>query len=366
MRKAFILSFIVYLFLTACSERDQYYKTDVIKETFRAKPCDTIVGQEVNLYGILMPNGIQCVDSLLILISKDEPLIRVYNTYTDSIISQFGYIGHSKEEFIHPPLYCYFGVAGNGKTFMYLPDDQNPTKEVDLEASMGNKSVVVNRVIKHDYYDESAFFCVDSAAILMYRDLSPVDDIRDEMWNPPYWEIQSPNKNEVVSVFPEIIVGNGDIIPFVYKMSVGLKPDHTKFVTVNTSQDLFTITDVKNCKTIGVKGNDFYNLEYIQNVFQSMGLLDAINKLKVYNIGCCVSDDYIFCLHDGKREASKIDIMEGLEPIVNVYDWTGDFVTSFMLKEPICVIAYNACTHKLYGLSYNYELFEYNISNIVK
>ena len=82
MRKAFILSFIVYLFLTACSERDQYYKTDVIKETFRAKPCDTIVGQEVNLYGILMPNGIQCVDSLLILISKDEPLIRVYNTYT--------------------------------------------------------------------------------------------------------------------------------------------------------------------------------------------------------------------------------------------------------------------------------------------
>ena len=218
MRKAFILSFIVYLFLTACSERDQYYKTDVIKETFRAKPCDTIVGQEVNLNGILMPNGIQCVDSLLILISKDEPLIRVYNTYTDSIISQFGYIGHSKEEFIHPPLYCYFGVAGNGKTFMYLPDDQNPTKEVDLEASMGNKSVVVNRVIKHDYYDESAFFCIDSAAILMYRDLSPVDDIRDDMWNPPYWEIQSPNKNEVVSVFPEIIVGNGDILPFVYKM----------------------------------------------------------------------------------------------------------------------------------------------------
>lgn len=66
MRKAFILSFVVYFFLTACSEHDQYYKTDVLKEAFSTKPCDTIVGQKVNLNGILMPNGIQCVDSLLI------------------------------------------------------------------------------------------------------------------------------------------------------------------------------------------------------------------------------------------------------------------------------------------------------------
>ena len=150
MRKAFILSFVFFFFffffLTACSEHDQYYKTDVLKEAFSTKPCDTIVGQKVNLNGILMPNGIQCVDSLLIIISKDEPLIRIYNTYTDSIISQFGCIGHSKEEFIHPPLYCYFGGTGKEKTYIYLPDDQNPTKEVDLEASIENKSMVVNRV----------------------------------------------------------------------------------------------------------------------------------------------------------------------------------------------------------------------------
>lgn len=94
----------------------------------------------------------------------------------------------------------------------------------------------------------------------------------------------------------------------------------------------------------------------------------VINYFVVRNIVICVSNDYILALYDGGHSPMMLEKMI-LEPAefqstIRFFDWNCNFISSFVLREPITIIAYNETTKKLYGLDVDYTLYQNDISKI--
>ena len=73
-------------------------------------PIDTISGTCISNYYGLNAMGLDCCDSLLVIMENPSAshVFTILNMNNDSIVAQFGNIGHAKNEFISTPNNCYF------------------------------------------------------------------------------------------------------------------------------------------------------------------------------------------------------------------------------------------------------------------
>lgn len=70
--------------------------------------------------------------------------------------------------------------------------------------------------------------------------------------------------------------------------------------------------------------------------------------------------------HESKLTIAESDDMEKYSPSLLVFDWNGNCLANFALKENLVSIAFNDVCKKLYGLDYKDDLYSYDMRNLLR
>ena len=72
-------------------------------------------------------------------------------------------------------------------------------------------------------------------------------------------------------------------------------------------------------------------------------------------------------MYEGKHTPWEMDHGGILVPEIRIYDWEGNFISSFFVKEDLIRFAYNDITNKFYALeSKTDRILQYDISKYLK
>lgn len=368
MKKIYFLYIGILLLFSSCLSNTGDEKIRVVNQQI-PEPTDTITGRVVPIDSTKMPFRLSCINEYLIITNQTEPLFSVMNS-EDSVISQFGTIGHANNEFNDPPNSVYCKENADGDLLMYVPTETQ-TKIINLTKSIKQKKTIIETIRKDGMQNVGDHVYIDvSDRIFTYKPISFRDDVRDHDFLPGNLTDIKGKETEIIYSNPLTIKGESDnLVMTINVTSFNAKPDLSKFVELGLFMDYISIINVpdKSAKIIRFNDNDVEKLERIC----SHGHYDqVVNDLVVRNIVSCVSDDYIFVLYDGVHSPVAMDniIYERgkFTPTIRILDWEGNYISSFILREPITVIAYNETAKTLYGLDANSSFYEYDISKYLK
>ena len=360
--------FIVALFIYSCksSPKKEYeIKYSVINTT------DTLNGEVIELDSIISPALISCVDRYLVLLNTNEPLFNIYQSSNDSLLCQIGTIGHSKNEFSTHALDYLYRKDNNGDILMDVQDIAL-VRVVNLTSSIKEKRVIVEDVYHPGDFqitDCNQSFFIDKDHVVHFYQTRFEGDVRDHNILPTCVTLQSGKTTDTLYTNPFLITDCNDALANVVNHSLWqVKPDHSKFVVYGYLQDYFTITDIATKKTIIVENDnhrDFH--DEVKGLVKGRHYKDAIRDLKIANVFISTSDDYLFLMYDGKYTPWDMENGATLVPEVRIYDWNGDFISSFFLKEEIADFAYNDVVNKFYALECKTDrILQYDISKYLK
>lgn len=345
------------------SDEEKFYKIDGAK--------DTVEGEMLTLDStILSPMTLQCVDSFLIVMNDQSgSLLNVFNSYNDSLLSQFGDLGRARNEFLSPVTHFYTSRPSKEKLLLHIQNGGEMVQNVDLYASIRSNACVMEKPIKHvDIGFYTASYFLENGDQLIHKSAHAADDVRDGDVNPPYTEIISGKDVHCYSPFSAPIVGDAASVFNAYSQTHKMSPDLSRLVEIPFFANLFYIFDVKEGKYICVREKEGHDFDDLQDIVSKYTAEEAVKQLVFYNVELCVSDNFIFLIHDGHRFASEIDTGDwtGFTPDIRIFDKDGNYINTVVLKESIYYIAYNEITRKFYGIDSNKDIYVYDISKYLK
>lgn len=94
-----------------------------------------------------------------------------------------------------------------------------------------------------------------------------------------------------------------------------------------------------------------------------------MRQAKVCNLGYCLSDSHIFLIHGGESSLLDMDdpdVMRDFRSEIRVFDWNGEFVTSFMLDHNAVWIEYCESSKKMYCVDLDQSIFVYDLSDLLR
>ena len=360
--------FLVTLFLYSCKsspENEYEIKYSVINTT------DTLTGRIIEFDSLIYATNISCVDKYLILLNKNEPLFNIYQSSNDSLLCQIGSIGRAKNEFSTEALEFVGRKDENGDILLEV-NDMPTLRVVNLTSSMEQKRVIVTDVYRPKDFQitdcyQSVF--IDKDHVVHYYRSRIDGNPRDANKLPSCVTLQSGKTTDTLYTNPFLITDCNEQFTGIVNITMfQMKPDHSKFVEFGCLQDYFTITDIATKKTIIVANDnhrDFH--EEVKKIVNNSSFNYAARDLKIENLSCYASDNYIFLLHDGMTTWERDDYETILGREIRIYDWEGNFISSFFLKEDIAIFAYNDVTNKFYAIeSKTDNILQYDISKYLK
>ena len=187
---------------------------------------------------------------------------KTQNTRDDSIIAEFGNIGHSKAEFEDVPYKCYFRSNNHGDLIMCFQELQK-TKMINLSSTILKSKCVLERNVKNRHSVKSA---------------SSIN----------IWE------GEVCksySMYPSLLSSKNGVDENIYMAAFDVSPDMTKCVEIPLFQDCFTIFDMEKKQSIGVKSKKEDHNFYERLTRQTSN--EAQQELKLQTINYCLSDSIV-------------------------------------------------------------------------
>lgn len=363
-----ILSIIIKVLMTSCSStEDLLYNPDTLTHVEFKVPQNMIKGDEIKteIYTI---HEMECIDSILVILSeKPNAFISVIDCKNDSIIAQFGNLGHAKDEFIDSPKSMYWEKEANGNITLYCQDlIKSVTKVINLTESIKRNKCILIKEIKHDYQgiDFQYFHLDKDGNSHICRKFVTFDDPRDNIYYPPSFLIKDKtNRIQTIELYPKII--SNDLVGVLYSAYfdiLHLSPDKTKFVQAFNCLDLFNIIDVRTHSVNGYIGFNSYDFE----LFQELETIEEANeKMHLFYQDVCVTNSSIITLKDGRNIREQ---KEGKKHQFQIYifDWYGNILSSYFIDRELVQIAYNEDLNGLYGIDPDGNLFRYNLNESQK
>lgn len=368
MKASCKLFFILQLFvLSCCNHVGEYYSPSELK-SYEVEPIyDTLSCERVALDSTIIPIGVECIDDKVVLLTENKnALVTVLLSSNDSVISRFCRIGHAKDEFTSHFRMCQFSYDGKN-IFMYIPDFyQNCVKEIDFNKSVKRNQACFMRSIKYKHDDRISlttyYYQLLNGDGLLYQGLTTDGDAREAYSVPPSVKIYHGEDEHTISLYPKVISGNNRIVNLAYKSLLRVNPKQTKVVEALAFQDVFSIYSLEDHKTIGVCGEEGVEFERFSHLAQNVSFDSAVENIRIHNIFCNVSNDYIFLGQDGTLRLSEYESIVNSHPLIRIFDWDGNLLYSFKINEPVMCVAYNEKTKKLYGIDNDGNLYAYDLS----
>lgn len=369
------LTFMLCL-VSSCKNEDRIYCPDAKKTYQEEAVIDTLKGERIKEL-ITGTNGLLVKDSLLLVITGDDKKIfSVINLNTDSVIAEFGAVGQSRDELTDIPFMpiCYFLNEGDSVSLCVNRDGTQITKIFDFNTSVANNKLICKRTIEHKLKDidnstESFLYWVGGNRTLVYSPVSGKDD-NNNYTVPPYVAMyEGKDMKQKHSDYSSVIdCGNG--AGFIYNAIPIINTSKRKFVEVVTMFDQFTITDYDKMSSLGVVEESSVTLEDVEALLkQYTDREERYNHIRFYNCNVCTSDKYIVLLQHVNSSLEKV--MENIETpgssfIVKVkfFDWDGNYIKSFIIKESLFNIAFDDRTNTLIAQDNNNYLYKYKVKGL--
>ena len=365
MNKNCIFGVAVLLLCFVSCTKDKYYATDELVEVDFPEYPDSISGKPISV-GINKDLYAACnYKDLVIYFSYSSPLVHVMNAKNDSVIAEFGEVGHSKVEFEEIPNSCYFRKNQKGDLIMCFRESLN-TKRINLTSTLSQSKCVLEKNVKniHVGMNLSTFWLTDSNRV-EYLPYGFEGDARDYVNSASRIDVYKGKECKSYSAYPSILSNENGIDNELYMACLEMSPDLTKCIELPFFQDRFTIVDLKKGKTIGVKPKK-ESYDYFESL-HSLSKEDVRSKLKLQIVNYALSDSYIFIWHNGKISITDPDAEEQIpnNPEMRIFDWSGNFITSVILKGKIICFTYNEVANAIYAVDVEGNTVRYDLSKIL-
>lgn len=366
-----IASSIFSLFNLSCSEKSKFYRADMQKTYQIEAVLDTLDGSLVyqpdEMTGLM---GVECIDSLVILFSdRDDSLVMVYDASKDSVVSHFGHYGNARNELLAPIRYAQLMHDKVGDIIMYV-QDENRSKmySYNLTASMKKGSLTYAGSFGYSLggsnIDKYRCYAVGGESYILHRGVSGEGDVRDAFTTPPSIILPCDGGGGI-SMYPQLVEGDGKYLRYAYNIMSQIKPDFSKMVEAHGNVGLFTIVNLATRKTIGVKDAASYSYDYLDELGRIKDD-SKYEKLLIYITHCNVSENYIAICQDGRLSMKEYGEIINYQPIISLFDWEGEKLCSFVAREPIMRLGIDEGQKCLYGLSADNSLYKYELEHTLK
>lgn len=359
-------------FLQSCSNGSEYYNPDKIIVYENPKNSMTLHGSVVEYDSLANPSGIECIDSVVVVLGEnDGSLFSVLNSRNDSLMIQFGDIGHASNEFLSSVDMCQLTYDEKYNYVLTVQDfDRHTLNVFDLSSIIATGKVSCIKRIKYDCDDISTenhrCFSYKNDGYILSQGISSDGDVRDALVNTPKVIIKSENNIKTVSPCEKII--KSDDSEFLYRVYSSLPrvcPNGKKYVEFFAYLDVCTIIDLESGQSVGVCGNGKQSFDYYSDVSKYSSLQEKLEHVVVNNMCFNISDNYIVVCYDGNTKITEFDSSFSYRPLVKVFDWKGNLCCSFNVSESLMRIAYCEKTNKLYGFDNKKDLYCYDLSSFV-
>lgn len=353
-----------------CTHNHSYYVADEHLTIEIPNSKDTIHGDLVCQFdGTRNLVGIESVDSFVVLFSEyKDSLIIVMNSNIDSVIAEFGTIGKAKNEMIVPMRECQFDKSTDGDIMMYIDDfNRQSILTFNFSASLANDHLVYVNKKPYKFVNQAeqfSFFNVSDNEYVMFQGAAWEDDVRDERTITPYVSKSSNSGNKCV-MYPQMIQGGESQRTFIYNIMAKIKPDKSKLLLAHGNIGLFTIVNLDSMTTIGVHEETSYDFDDLSELAKEDTEF-FFSHVKAYYTSCNVTDDYIILCRDGKHSMSEFEQIEIFQPMICLFDWSGNLICSFIASEEIGPIAFNTLNKCLYGIGADNCVYKYDLSRFLQ
>lgn len=352
---------IMAIFVSCVNKQHKYYSPNKLLEYVVKNPIDTISGTCISNYYGLNAMGLDCCDSLLVIMENPSAshVFTILNMNNDSIVAQFGNIGHAKNEFISTPNNCYFEKNTSNDICMCFSDDGIKTKVVNLSKSIIRDNCVLEDILDQKYKSYE-FFKISQDKYFVRQGVI-YEDARDNIFFPPKFVIIEKQKLKEIDLYP-MLINSSDypVLMMTYGSTTKMAPNKEKVVEALAYIDIINIIDIKNATVIGLKEKKCYGFSDLE---EHKSPKDFEEFVKICNAGLCLSNKYVFVIRDGRKykEWHRAETNKNRKLIA--FDWQGNQLFSLCLAERIDFMAYNEKTCQMYGLSYDDGiLYKYDLS----
>lgn len=373
MKNIFFTFIVIFALSSACSKNsNSFYNLDRMIVLQTNNIDDTLCGELVEFDSLINPSGIEAIDSFVVILSgQSGKLFSVYNSNSNMLVSQFGRIGHAKNEFIDELSTCQFSYdKRNGKVDLSVQSyERNELRVFDFSKALAERELKLCNNIKYDcndlgLRDHFAFYC-DENGYVVYKSISTEGDIRDKLNVPPVICVKNGHKDAKINIFPKTVESScRDFVEILYFCFPRMKADGTKLVNVFSFTDLISITDLNTLETTGISCVDGRDFDFYQNIaYKSRE--ELFDNIVIQNSCYNISDNYIVVCQDHKTKIDDFETMQSYDTIIRIMDWDGNLLHTFKVKEPLMRIAFTECSKKLYGFDLEKKLYCYDLSKIL-
>ena len=370
--KLYTLYVILFSCIACSNNENKFVKADKIIVIESTNIKDTLHGEIVEYDSLINPTGIEAIDSFVVILSgQTGKLFSVYNSNSNTLVSQFGQIGHSKTEFTEEPITCQLSHSKtNGRINLTVQrPNKNNLSVFDFSKAIENGKLESCNTIKYgsddtNYNTHYAFSYGDNDYVI-YKSIL-IRDLKDTHPIPPVLYVKDGDKDETIDLFPKAIESSCyELEEYAYFCLPHMKADETKLVNVFSLTDMITITDLNTLETTAITSDDGHSFEYYQSIANE-SRQTIFDNLVIQNTCYNISDNYIIVCQDHKTKLDDYETMTSYEPIIRIMDWTGTLLYSFHVKEPLMRIAFAESTKKMYGFDMNMKLYCYDLSKYIK
>ena len=369
MKNITLFLLIVFLSFSSCKENEGVYSPDRIISYLEEEVNDTIAGRLFKGIPIANVEGIEIVDSFLIVIQDNtNSIFSIYNLDTDSVIAQIGSIGHSKSELGFIPMSYYF-MRERNKVLMCIQDIYTPVTHIyDLCESVRQNKLVHHKTIKHKISqasDNIIYYIGGEKNILCQGPYS--EDIRDGYSKPPYIAMfKGADETDRISYFTGIVGKDISTSGLVFGNTSAISILNHKIVQVPYIFDQLNIIDYERKSTTGIVERNCYNYKAIEDIISQYSDFDEfIKHVTYYNINISTSDNYIALLQDGVCPISECETHAPHPTKIKFFSWEGAYKKTYLVKERLRHIAFDDRTGILIGVDMDNNIYKYDFHEIL-
>ena len=270
-RNIYILISLLFTCFACTNNENKFFNPDRMITYRSNKIDDTLRSQIVEYDSLINPSGIESIDSFVVILSgQSGKIFSVYNSKTNMLVSQFGRIGHSKNEFIDELTTCQLSHdKATNKINLTVQDYYHHKLSVfDFSNAIINGTLELKNNIAYGSNEMDHYaFSNGTDDYLLYKSISSDGDVRDKYTNPPIICVKSGQKQNTIRLFHKTVESScKDFVEIIYFCFPHLKSDGTKLVNVFSYTDLITITDLNSLETTGISYNDSHDFNYYQDI----------------------------------------------------------------------------------------------------
>lgn len=375
--KHFVISLlIIWLFVFVSCHSNSLYAPNKLVKIERPIPMDTLkseyiyLGIEKDTNDLYFGREIRCVGPYVVqLTTSDKHYIKMIDLRNPEKVVLFGSQGRAGDEFIIIPQMLNTEETENGDLLIYCTDiGKSSVVCIDAEASYREEKCIVKKVFpffsKSGFNTFFPFVKADSGIIAGYQTLS-YRDARDDIYSTPKLIFYDSQKESICNVYPEGIVNSNHIlVTLAYCAASGISPDRSKIVESLYNVDITNIWNTNTKEAIGVVGKDEISLDFFEITNRGEYYDDS---LKQYTCDVALSNDMLF--RTSLRGVSKSYYLANQDkicPTLEVYDYDGVFLSSFVLEQKHQCIAYSEYYDCLFSPGFGNDLFKYELPQWLK